>query len=66
MTKKDYRLEPVVYMVERSFGKKALRELITEKISKENDGIYEPLLTTTLKTMYNISGSVGEDINANR
>ena len=53
-------------MVERCYGKNTVKQLITESIAKENSGNYEPLLTTSANVMYNIDGSVGEDINANR
>lgn len=53
-------------MVERCYGKNTVKQLITESIAKENNGNYEPLLTTRASVMYNIDGSVGEDMNANR
>lgn len=66
LTKKNYEFSPVLYMVERCYGKNTVKQLITESIAKENNGNYEPLLTTRENVMYNIDGSVGEDINANR
>ena len=66
MTKKNYEFSPVLYMVERCYGKNTVKQLITESIAKENNGKHEPLLTTRANVMYNIDGSVGEDMNANR
>ena len=66
LTKKNYEFSPVLYMVERCYGKNTVKQLITERLAKENNGNYEPLLTTRASVMYNIDGSVGEDINANR
>lgn len=66
LTKKNYEFSPVLYMVERCYGKNTVKQLITESIAKENNGNYKPLLTTSANVMYNIDGSVGEDMNANR
>ena len=66
LTKKNYEFSPVLYTVERCYGKNTIKQLITESIAKENNGNYEPLLTTSASVMYNIDGSVGEDMNANR
>ena len=66
LTKKNYEFSPVLYKVERCYGKNTVKQLITESIAKENYGNYEPLLTTSANVMYNIDGSVGEDTNANR
>lgn len=66
LTKKNYEFSPVLYTVERCYGKNTVKQLITESISKENSGNYRPLLTTRSSVMYNIDGSVGKDMNANR
>ncbi len=66
LTKKNYEFSPVLYTVERCYGKNTVKQLITESIAKENNGNYELLLTTSANVVYNIDGSVGEDMNANR